>query len=254
MTGEAGSPRQDSNATEALVGIYQAERGDLGLLMGHNLSLISIGVAYMGISGAALLTSGSGDQAWLLQALGVESTNAMMPGWLALSLPLPPLLVLGFMVNMLANVFAHNWSVGKLESHLLDVADWPDEERPKIGARAGDAVTNLTRQPLFLKMQSVIAYGGIFVIVLGFSIRSLQVAAEDLGYNEVWIAISAIYAILFLLSILAWTLTLIRLNPGDPYEESSSEPVEPRQGRGRSLHLGATFSIDLKPASTERSD
>ena len=79
-------------------------------------------------------------------------------------------------------------------------------------------MTNIKTQPHDMKIQTGIAYFGIFAIVGGFTYRSLVVAGEAFDFSCGWVVAAVFYGVLFLLSGTSWILTAFYRTPGDPYE------------------------------------
>lgn len=116
-------------------------------------------------------------------------------------------------VLIVANVFAHNRSVKILERELVSVAGLYGEA-PSAGARAGDEVTNIKTQPWVLRPQTIISYGGIYLLILGFTVYCIA-DANRLTSHHPWtvevVGFTALYAVFAILITCAW-IHVLRMN------------------------------------------
>lgn len=188
--------RASKDRVSALAAMYGSERTDLAGLLAQSFALTSLGVAYMGIAAGFL-----------------GGKNTILGGeLLPLVLAFPAWTVGAYHVLIVANVFAHNTSVEILERQLVTVAGLSSQSE-SLGARAGDKVTNIATQPAILKPQTIISYGGIYLLIVsftGYCIASANRIAPDAWTTEV-VTFAALYAVFAILSIGAW-IHVLRMN------------------------------------------
>lgn len=180
----------------ALTALYGSERTDLAGLLAQSFALTSLGVAYMGFAAGFL-----------------GGKNKILGGdLLPLFLAFPAWTVGAFHVLILANVFAHNASVTILEQELVSVAGL-SRNGASLGHRAGDQVMNIRTQPWVLKAQTVISYGGIYLLIGGFT--SYCIASANRVATSAWTIEVVIFAVMYaLFAILitgAW-IHVLRMN------------------------------------------
>lgn len=182
----------DRDTPTALAALYAAERTDVQNILGHALTLVSILVAYTTVIGAA----------WATRPDTIP--HALVP-----IVPIPALLVIAWHSQLNSRVWAHNQAIFILEQRLLDQI--PSIEYPTrlwIGHTSGRLVNEI---PILLKERrfgiaaaSLIAYGGLLIIVLGLTVSSLVV---PIVVNQDWQglawAMAVVYAVIvFLLALL----------------------------------------------------
>lgn len=205
--GSEEQPHPNWNAPPAIAAVaalYSSERNDLGGLLAQSLALTSIGVAFMGVA-AGFLSKADPDSAGVV---------------LRLFLALPAWTVGAYLVIIMANVFTHNASVRVLETRLVRATGWHADTGKELGARAGEEITNIMTQPWPLKVQTCFAYGGIYILIGGFTyycIDSAKTVGKDGWTTEIIIA-AALYGLAALTCAATWRYVL-RLNDADASQE-----------------------------------
>lgn len=198
--GSEQQPDPDWNAPPAIAAVaalYSSERNDLGGLLAQSLALTSIGVAFMGVA-AGFLSKADPDTAGVL---------------LRLFLALPAWTVGAYLVIIMANVFTHNASVRVLETRLVHATGWHADTGEELGARSGEEITNIMTQPWPLKVQTCFAYGGIYLLIGGFTyycIDSAVTVGKHGWTTEIRVA-AALYGLAALTCIATW-FYVFRLN------------------------------------------
>jgi hypothetical protein len=180
------NPSDDSPS--ALAALYAAERSEVQSILGHALSLVSIIMAYSAVIGAT----------W-------ASRPDSIPHHLIPIIPIPLLAAIGWHSQLNSRVYAHNQAIFILEQRLLDqIPSIKNPTRLWIGHTSGRLVVEL---PILLKERrfgmaaaSMIAYGGVLVIVSTLTVASIVV---PIAINQDWQLFAwimgAVYAIVFVL-------------------------------------------------------
>lgn len=176
------SPVPDGDNPNALAALYAAERTDVQNILGHALTLVSILVAYTTVIGAA----------WATRPDTIP--HALVP-----IVPIPALLVIAWHSQLNSRVWAHNQAIFILEQRLLDqIPSIQNPTRLWIGHTSGRLVNEI---PILLKERrfgmaaaSIIAYGGLLILVLGLTISSLVV---PIVVNQDWQGLAWVMAVVY---------------------------------------------------------
>lgn len=151
----------------AVAAIYGAERADSASILNTSLSLVAAGVAY------------------LIGTIAFWDKFDLLGGWIVL-LPFPLACVSAFHSVLLALAAVRTTSVLLLEELLKEAARISKRiDCDAIGAMAGERVMNMQRaHSWYLKASSVLAYGGVGAIILGYTTIVLMRSA---GYIGAWV-------------------------------------------------------------------
>lgn len=176
------NPVPDGDNPNALAALYAAERTDVQNILGHALTLVSILVAYTTVIGAA----------WATRPDTIP--HALVP-----IVPIPALLVIAWHSQLNSRVWAHNQAIFVLEQRLLDqIPSIQNPTRLWIGHTSGRLVNEI---PILLKERrfgmaaaSIIAYGGLLILVLGLTISSLVV---PIVVNQDWQGLAWVMAVVY---------------------------------------------------------
>lgn len=179
--------RADERAT-ALSIIYQAERQDKANNMLAGLALVAAALAYLGI--AALM-------------LG----DVKLPGgsWIPAFLAFPLWVAASFLVLLVWSGMDISKSVEIIEGRLLCSLGLDSEMKSSGGVEVIAQAPSAYEKPMVLKIQSLICYGGVWAVVVAFSVICLTVAI----HKGSWVPASVItagivYALLLSANVAAW--------------------------------------------------
>jgi hypothetical protein len=182
MTTQNDGSVHSGDSADALAALYTAERTDVQNILAHGLTLISIVMAYSAIIGATWATK-----------------PGTIPHHLIPVIPVPVLAAVAWHSQLLSRVWAHNQAIFILEQRLLDQI--PSIKNPTklwIGQTSGRLVVEL---PILLKEKrfamaaaSIIAYGGVLVIVLALTIASIVV---PIVINRDWQGFAWVMAVVY---------------------------------------------------------
>lgn len=177
-----------------LTAVYQSERADRAAT--QTVSLAAIGVAMTYIVGTIAFY----DKLDLL-------------GWAISLLPFPLLCTAAFHSQLLNLAAVRARSILTLERALLAATEH-DHDHPldptRIGVTASEYATNIHTARASHRLAILIAYGGMGLIHLGYTVLMLVKAARHLAG---WIAIpSGVYLILLIPIALAWRDSTRRLD------------------------------------------
>lgn len=170
----------------ALSLIYQVERQDKASNVLAGLSLIAAALAYLGI--AAILLS-----------------DKKLPGgsWTVALLAFPLWIAASFQVLLVWTGLAISKSAQTIEQRLWNSLDLFSEVRS--GGRASATGPAFREQPVVIKIQSFICYGGVWAVVISFSSVCLATATGRAGWASGPVIFAAIAYILLLAgNTIAW--------------------------------------------------
>jgi hypothetical protein len=176
----------------ALGALYQAERQDAAQMLVTSLALIAGGLTYLGV--AAVLIN-----------------NVALPGgpWVLAFLAFPLWVVASFHVLLVANALVRASSIDIIERRITAMAGFSESLRTRLGSRAGQRVTNIAEQYPALKLQTIITYGGVLIIIVMFTFYCLDVAAKSKGWASVPVILAeVVYFLLFGAIAWAWKYTM----------------------------------------------
>jgi len=181
-------PPQATERLTALSIMYQVERQDKANNVLAGLTLIAAALAYLGIAalllGDAKLLGGSWAPAFLAFPLWIAASFQALLVWSGLDI---------------------SKSAKVLEQRLVSSLGFDDAMTTDGGARAAGQAFSTYGQPAALKIQSLVCYGGIWAIILVFSVVCLAVAARGAGWiSPPVIAAEIVYALLLTGNAAAW--------------------------------------------------
>jgi hypothetical protein len=187
-TSRASASSSSSEKVTALSIIYQAERQDKASNILASLALIAAALAYLGVAalllGDSKIPGGSWTQAFLA-----------FPLWIAAS----------FQVLLAWNGSIISESIRDIEHRLFILLKDTAEVRPGSTASASGRTLNIYSQPTVLKIQSLISYGGIWAVVITFTIVCLAIAAKSAGWiSGPVITVGIVYALILGGDVAAW--------------------------------------------------
>jgi len=167
------------------------------------MQLAAVWVAYATLAFAGLASNFLNDAPWIRAFIAI-------PMWS----------LAGFQLLLLALTATRVNSIRILERKLLELGVSERAEAIQIGSDAGDWATNIGPQPWWLKVQTVVTYGGMWLGVLalsGYACSTVHGAAR-------WIA-GIIYAIL---GVLAFCSAIYSFTPRfmDQLRARSNFPTE----------------------------
>jgi hypothetical protein len=206
---------ETSDRLTALAALYQGEKTDASYVFNTAMAMMGLAVAY------------------LIGAIPfVQSLSRGPSGWLFVSLlPVPLWLVVAFHSLMTLNAMSHGVSVKIIEDALFDAGGLGKStenplgvSRNLVGSAAGDRIMDVTQSSAAHRICSYLVYGGVVLLVLGFTFYAVYAAnlVLKIGYltwsRYLMLAIAAgVY--LALLTVVGWSwkvgLALIDSNRRD---------------------------------------
>jgi len=182
-----------SDSVSALAALYQGEKTDASYVFYTAMAMMGIAVTYL-IGAIPLIGNLShGPIAWLFLLL----------------LPVPVWLIVAFHSLMTVNAMSHGISVRIIEDALFDVSELR-VERSLVGSAAGDKIMDVNQSKAAHILVSVIVYGGVALLVAGFTAYALYSAggiirndADLVRARVIWIAIG-FYSLLLIIVALSW--------------------------------------------------
>lgn len=184
-----------------LTTLYQSDRSDRASTL--NVSLATMGAAVTYLIGTIAF---------------YDKLDTL--GWTIALLPLPLVCVAAFH-SLLVNVAGiRARSILHLEAALLDAVETRPAgerhiaiDRTLVGVTASEAKTNIHTAPTVVRVTTMIAYGGIGIIYLGYIVLMLWRAARHVGG---WVAIPAAgYLALLVPTALSWRQSMSNLDVRD---------------------------------------
>lgn len=192
--GPASLPPVDAVEVTALAALYQADRADQSQHNTSALTLIAGAVAYLGL---------------VVTAWKDVKAAAMWP----VLLPVPLWMVAAFHVLIMGAVLTRNQSIRILEVRLHSATKLPmlGVASHELGGARARQVMDLDRQPILLKVQTLVTYMGIGCVLFGFTAYAVWNTWHHHGWDtQVRIAAGA-YSIAAALVLAAWIRILLYL-------------------------------------------
>jgi hypothetical protein len=202
--GTAGPPGTGAtDSINALAALYQGEKTDASYIFNTAMAMMGLAVAYL-IGAIPFVTSlGHGPMGWLFVLL----------------LPTPLWLVVSFHSLITLNGMSHGISVRIIEDRLFEISSLGEglghegkrALRQWVGSAAGDRIMDITRSSPIHKGITVVVYGGVACLVVGFTLYALHSANGVL--EEVLPALSrkrllgiagGFYALLLIMALASW--------------------------------------------------
>jgi len=181
-------PEKVNDPVIALAALYQGEKTDASYVF--NTAMVMMGVAVAYLIGAIPFVGNlsHGPFAWLFLVL----------------LPFPLWLIIAFHSLMTINAMSHGISVRIIEDALFEASEL-QVDRDLVGSAAGDKIMDITQAKAAHIITTVVVYGGVALLVIGFTCYAL-LSANGLVHTEgIWIAVAiATYFLLFVMVALSW--------------------------------------------------
>jgi len=191
----------------ALAALYQGEKTDASYVFNTAMAMMGIAVAY------------------LVAAIPFVDNLSHGPfGWLfLLLLPFPLWLIAAFHSLMTLNAMSHGISVRIIEDALFKASELR-VNRGLVGSAAGDKIMDITQAKAVHKVTTVVVYGGVAFLVIGFTVYALYSANVVLKNNSVALAqvpvvpvvekAIATYSLLLIMVALSWIVGILMINKG----------------------------------------
>jgi hypothetical protein len=184
-----------SNSTDpltALSALYQGEKTDASSVFNTAMAMMGVAVAYLIGAVPFVEKVGNGTGGW---------------GFLLL-LPMPLWLIVTFHSLMTLNAMSHGTSVRIIEDALF-TASQLRVERNRVGSAAGDRIMDITRSKTIHKLATVVVYGGVGFLVIGFTTYVLYYAWNVILVRAALVEIAiGTYVILMIIVALSWRVGL----------------------------------------------
>ncbi len=182
------TPPQAADRLTALSLMYQVERQDRANNVLAGLTLIAAALAYLGIAALVL-------------------NDPRLPGgtWIPAFLAFPLWVASSFQALLVWSGVEISKSAKSLEQQLEQALGLGDVVTPDSDARAAGQAFYLFKQPVVVKIQSVVCYGGIWAVIVAFSVICLAVAARGRHWaSPQVITAGAVYFMLLAGNLAAW--------------------------------------------------
>ena len=181
----------------ALAALYQGEKTDASSLFNTAMAMMGIAVSYVVGAIAFLGNPGHGPMPWPFLLL----------------LPIPLWLIAAFHSLMTLTAMRHGISVRIIEDELFDASDLR-ADRCLVGSAAGDKIMDFTQEKVAHKVTTVVVYGGVAVLVIGFTVYALYSAQGIVKDNLVWILAIGAYSLLLIMVAASWFVGVRMIKEG----------------------------------------
>jgi hypothetical protein len=151
--------KKDNDRVTALAALYQGEKTDASYVFNTAMAMMGVAVAY--IVGTITFV--------------VNTNNELYYGLFLLLLPIPLWLVAAYHSLMTLNAMSHGISVRIIEDALFDESELR-VKRDLVGSAAGDKIMDITQAKAVHILTTVIVYGGVAILVVGYTIYALHSA------------------------------------------------------------------------------
>jgi hypothetical protein len=191
----------DNQAVTALAALYQGEKTDASYVF--NTAMVMMGVAVAYLVGAIPF---------------VGNFNQGQFDWLfLLLLPIPLWLIAAFHSLMTLNAMSHGISVRIIENELFEATGLRVKvKRNLVGSAAGDRIMDITQAKAVHILTTVVVYGGVAFLVIGFTAYALYSAKRivTLPHAPVVEIAIATYSLLAIMVALSWIVGFRMINEG----------------------------------------
>jgi hypothetical protein len=151
--------KKDNDRVTALAALYQGEKTDASYVFNTAMAMMGVAMAY--IVGTITFV--------------VNTNNELYYGLFLLLLPIPLWLVAAYHSLMTLNAMSHGISVRIIEDALFDESELR-VKRDLVGSAAGDKIMDITQAKAVHILTTVIVYGGVAILVVGYTIYALHSA------------------------------------------------------------------------------
>ena len=184
---EPASTGSVNDPVTALAALYQGEKTDSAYIFSTAMAMMGVAVAY------------------LIGAMPfVRSLSQEPMGWLLLLLlPIPLWLVVAFHSLITFNAMTHAISISIIEDALFKASKLR-VRRDLVGSAAGEKIMDIRQAKAAHKVTTVVVYGGVALLVMGFTTYAVY-SATELSKRNVALAQSPVLPI----AIVTYSLLLI---------------------------------------------
>ncbi len=201
----APESREDHGSIQALAALYQGEKTDASYVFNTAMAMMGIAVAYLVGATPFTINPNHGPNTWLFLLL----------------LPIPLWIVAAYHSLITLNAMSHGVSVRIIEDELFVSSGLGRKvEREMVGSAAGDKIMDITQERLPHKIITIIVYGGVGFLVIGFTIYSILAAHDEIIKRPInthpyviYIAATT-YSLLLTSVIISWATGLQMINKG----------------------------------------
>lgn len=193
-----------SDCVAGLAALYQGEKTDASYVFNTAMAMMGIAVAYLIGAIPFVGNLGHGPIGWLFLLL----------------LPFPLWLIAAFHSLMTLNAMSHGISVQIIEHALFKASGLPVGARDLVGSAAGDKIMDITQAKLAHKLTTVVVYGGVAFLVIGFTAYALY-SANGIVKDDVVLAHSRVigiamagYSLLAIMVSLSWIVGIRMIDKG----------------------------------------
>ena len=193
----------------ALAALYQGEKTDASYVFNTAMAMMGIAVLYLLSAIPFVGTLGHGQFGWLFLLL----------------LPIPLWLIVAFHSLMTLNAMSHGISVRIIEEALFETSELR-VKRDLVGSAAGDKIMDITKSKAAHKLITYFVYGGVGLMVIGFTIFALYSAnaiiITDFSLFHIsvfWIA-TGIYLLILIMVAISWKVGLRIIDEADALAKS----------------------------------
>jgi hypothetical protein len=207
-------PEPETNdRVTALAALYQGEKTDASYVLNTAMVMMGVAVAYLV---AAIPFVGK-----LSHARTAEKIVDAGYAWLfLLLLPIPLWLIIAYHSLVTLNAMSHGISVQIIEHALFKASELPIKVRDLVGSAAGDKIMDINQAKIIHKLTTVVVYGGVGLLVIGFTGYALYFANRVVKNDVVLVHARVIeiafatYLLLAIMVALSWFVGLRMIKKG----------------------------------------
>ena len=190
--------RKPDDRVGALAALYQAEKADASGMFNASMALMGVGAAY------------------IVGAIGYLSKQEAhtLPAPLVALAPAPLWLIAAFQSLITLAGMMHTILIEIIEHNLILASSLDEKELAHVGSRGAAEIMDIRRSHWIHTVTTLLVYGGVFLMVAGFTAYSL---------NRVWPYLAQPYRVTFILAyavalfvvLLCWVVGLGKVRQAD---------------------------------------
>lgn len=184
--------RKRTDPVPALSALYQGEKTDASYIFNTAMAMMGFAVAYLVGATPFVEKVGNGPYGWAFLLL----------------LPMPLWLIATFHSLITLSAMSHGISVRIIENALFAASELR-VDRDLVGSAAGDKIMDITQSKAAHKIATFVVYGGVTVLIIGFTAYTLYYAWNVMLVRAPVVEIAiALYSILAVIVALSWLVGL----------------------------------------------
>jgi hypothetical protein len=205
LEAETTGVKEVNDRVSALAALYQGEKTDASYVFNTAMVMMGVAVAYLVGAMPFVVNISHGPNARLFLLL----------------LPIPLWLIAAFHSLMTLNAMSHGISVRIIEDALFEESGLR-VNRLMVGSAAGDEIMDITQAKAAHKLTTVVVYGGVALLVAGFTAYALcsangivdQDANAVLAHAPVVEIAMVTYSLLAIMVAVSWIVGMLMINKG----------------------------------------